>query len=352
MWPRVRQVVAGADHGPGRQHLERSRSPGRACLHGDGAMAGVRHVRHVRHVGPGQGRKTATAMRRAASVVDLSLPGQREIVAADPAVLTRLPGPVLVDEWQRLPEVWDHVRRAVDAGSPAGHFIIAGSSAPRGAVVRRPAARPRSASGWGQHDGAARVGPFPQQGPQPSDPLWVQPVGRLVQHQDVRIGEQRRRETKPWRMPSEYLPTLRRASCSRPTSASTSDTRARGSPAMVANERRCMRAERPGWGATWSDEGSQGMGVTRRGLVTVQQNLPCTRPGNPADHLECRGLARSIGSEESGDGSATNAERYVLNGGKSAVVLCRPSTVIAAPARLAATASAVREIPWRKNPVR
>ncbi|WP_322761182.1 hypothetical protein [Frankia sp. Cr2] len=59
-----------------------------------------------------------TAMQRAASVIDLSLPGQREIVTADPSILTRLPGPVLVDEWQRLPEVWDHVRHAVDAGSP------------------------------------------------------------------------------------------------------------------------------------------------------------------------------------------------------------------------------------------
>lgn len=84
-------------------------------------------------------------MQRAVSVVDLSLPAQREILASDPSVLTRLPGPVLVDEWQRLPEVWDQVRRAVDAGSPLGHFIIAGSSAPRGAVV---------------HSGAGRVVPM------------------------------------------------------------------------------------------------------------------------------------------------------------------------------------------------
>jgi len=91
--------------------------------------------------GPKGVGKTATAMQRAASVIDLSLPGQREIVAADPSILTRLPGPVLVDEWQRLPEVWDHVRHAVDAGSPPGHFIVAGSSAPRGTVVHSGAGR-------------------------------------------------------------------------------------------------------------------------------------------------------------------------------------------------------------------
>lgn len=99
------------------------------------------HLRALSIHGPKGVGKTATAMQRAASVIDLSLPGQREIVTADPSILTRLPGPVLVDEWQRLPEVWDHVRHAVDAGSPAGHFIVAGSSAPRGTVVHSGAGR-------------------------------------------------------------------------------------------------------------------------------------------------------------------------------------------------------------------
>jgi predicted AAA+ superfamily ATPase len=99
------------------------------------------HLRALSIHGPKGVGKTATAMQRAVSVVDLSLPAQREILTADPSILTRLPGPVLVDEWQRLPEVWDQVRHSVDAGSPPGHFIIAGSSAPRGAVVHSGAGR-------------------------------------------------------------------------------------------------------------------------------------------------------------------------------------------------------------------
>ena len=99
------------------------------------------HLRALSIHGPKGVGKTATAMQRAVSVIDLSLPAQREILSADPSILTRLPGPVLVDEWQRLPEVWDQVRRAVDAGSPPGHFIIAGSSAPRGAVIHSGAGR-------------------------------------------------------------------------------------------------------------------------------------------------------------------------------------------------------------------
>ena len=99
------------------------------------------HLRALSIHGPKGVGKTATAMQRAVSVVDLSLPAQREILAADSSVLTHLPGPVLADEWQRLPEVWDQVRHAVDAGSPPGHFIVAGSSAPRGAVIHSGAGR-------------------------------------------------------------------------------------------------------------------------------------------------------------------------------------------------------------------
>lgn len=99
------------------------------------------HLRALSIHGPKGVGKTATAAQRASSVIDLSLPRQRELVTADPSILTSQPGPVLVDEWQRLPEVWDHVRHAVDAGSPPGYFIIAGSSAPRGTTVHSGAGR-------------------------------------------------------------------------------------------------------------------------------------------------------------------------------------------------------------------
>jgi predicted AAA+ superfamily ATPase len=99
------------------------------------------HLRALSIHGPKGVGKTATAAQRAATVVDLSLAAQRELVTADPTILTTMPSPVLVDEWQRLPEVWDHIRHAVDAGSPPGHFIIAGSSAPRGAVIHSGAGR-------------------------------------------------------------------------------------------------------------------------------------------------------------------------------------------------------------------
>ncbi|MGI8749669.1 MAG: ATP-binding protein [Thermoleophilaceae bacterium] len=75
--------------------------------------------------------KTATASKRAATVHRLDDPAQRAIAEADTARLLSAPPPVLIDEWQYLPPVWDKVRRAVDAGAPPGQFLLTGSASPR-----------------------------------------------------------------------------------------------------------------------------------------------------------------------------------------------------------------------------
>jgi uncharacterized protein len=80
--------------------------------------------------GPKGVGKTATATQRAASVIELDDPGERDLLAADPKRLDRFPGPVLVDEWQRYPEVWDLVRRSVDRQPIAGRFLLTGSATP------------------------------------------------------------------------------------------------------------------------------------------------------------------------------------------------------------------------------
>lgn len=91
--------------------------------------------------GPKGVGKTATARRRARTVLALDDELQLEILRAGPGLITTLPGPLLVDEWQRYPESWDRVRRAVDNGAPAGRYLLTGSSAPRGATVHSGAGR-------------------------------------------------------------------------------------------------------------------------------------------------------------------------------------------------------------------
>ena len=81
--------------------------------------------------GPKACGKTETARRQAASEVllDIDLNAQ-QAAALDPGLI--LPGahPRLLDEWQLQPAIWNHVRRAVDAGKQPGMYILTGSAVP------------------------------------------------------------------------------------------------------------------------------------------------------------------------------------------------------------------------------
>lgn len=81
--------------------------------------------------GPKGVGKTATAERRATTVFRLDDPAQRQIAEAGADVLLDAAPPVLLDEWQHVPSVWDAVRRRVDAGANAGQFLLAGSASPQ-----------------------------------------------------------------------------------------------------------------------------------------------------------------------------------------------------------------------------
>jgi len=85
--------------------------------------------------------KTATASRRATTVHALDDPAQRSVAHADPARLLDSAPPVLIDEWQYVPECWDLVRRAVDAGADPGRFLLTGSTSPAGAATHTGAGR-------------------------------------------------------------------------------------------------------------------------------------------------------------------------------------------------------------------
>lgn len=80
--------------------------------------------------GPKGVGKTRTALQRAQTVHRLDDPAELAIAHADPARLLEGKLPVLIDEWQRLPQVWDLVRRAVDDGARPGSFLLTGSAVP------------------------------------------------------------------------------------------------------------------------------------------------------------------------------------------------------------------------------
>jgi predicted AAA+ superfamily ATPase len=90
--------------------------------------------------GPKAVGKTTTAIQRCATVRRLQRAAERAVVEADPRVIAKDPAPVLLDEWQRVPEVWDTVRDLVDEDNTAGRFVLTGSSPL-----------------FGTHSGAARI---------------------------------------------------------------------------------------------------------------------------------------------------------------------------------------------------
>jgi uncharacterized protein len=91
--------------------------------------------------GPKGVGKTATAQRRAATVFAMDDATQRELLTADPQRLDRAPAPVLVDEWQREPAVWDFVRRSVDRNPAPARFLLTGSATPTSAPTHSGAGR-------------------------------------------------------------------------------------------------------------------------------------------------------------------------------------------------------------------
>lgn len=79
-------------------------------------------------VGPRAAGKTTTARRYAANVARLDRPAESAAFAADPdAALRALGEPLLLDEWQAVPEVLGAVKRAVDDDPRPGRFLLTGS---------------------------------------------------------------------------------------------------------------------------------------------------------------------------------------------------------------------------------
>jgi len=85
--------------------------------------------------------KTSTAGERAATRYELDEKTHLAVVSADVGLALSRPAPVLIDEWQHHPPVWDRVRRAVDNHDPPGPFLLTGSVAPKGTGVHTGAGR-------------------------------------------------------------------------------------------------------------------------------------------------------------------------------------------------------------------
>ena len=118
----------------------------------------------------------------------------------------------------------------------------------------------------GDEHGAAASGVVAQEVAQPADALRVEPVGGLVENEDLRVAEQRGGQAEPLahaeRVAADPAVRPRRSS---PTVASTSATRPRPMPAAGAVTRRWFRAERQGWKVFASSTRADGVRGIARG---------------------------------------------------------------------------------------
>ncbi|MCP9943020.1 ATP-binding protein [Cyanobium sp. ATX 6E8] len=72
-----------------------------------------------------------TASQQAASSVLLDIDqAARQVLAVEPRLVLEGARPRLLDEWQVAPELWNQVRRAVDASDQPGQFLLTGSAVP------------------------------------------------------------------------------------------------------------------------------------------------------------------------------------------------------------------------------
>jgi predicted AAA+ superfamily ATPase len=95
--------------------------------------AALRRTGAVQIVGPKWCGKTTTAERVSKSVIYFQDPDERDnylrIASEQPSLLLRGEKPLLLDEWQDAPKIWDAVRFAVDReGGAPGRYLLTGSS--------------------------------------------------------------------------------------------------------------------------------------------------------------------------------------------------------------------------------
>ena len=98
---------------------------------------GLRSAGFVVLEGPRACGKTWTGLRSARSAVRLDIEvDARAVGAIEPSALLSGAMPRLIDEWQVVPTVWNHVRHTCDTSTERGLFILAGSALTADDVTR------------------------------------------------------------------------------------------------------------------------------------------------------------------------------------------------------------------------
>jgi len=72
--------------------------------------------------------KTESCKQIVKTTYRLNLPETQNFLSLSPEIILEKEKPVLLDDWQRLPMIWDFVRHAIDDGLNDGSVLLTGSS--------------------------------------------------------------------------------------------------------------------------------------------------------------------------------------------------------------------------------
>ncbi|MEU4362440.1 ATP-binding protein [Promicromonospora sp. NPDC023987] len=183
--------------------------------------------------GPKYCGKTWTAMQFARTVVRVDDEEDLQLQAAldvDPGLLLKGEVPVLLDEWQYAPSLWNKVRREVDRRQADGQFILTGSSTPDDDARRHTGAgryavlqmRPMSLFESGHSTGQVSLRQmFDGKAPRGFAPSWDATSARRAIAERVVVGgwpaNQKRSVVAAARANENYLSLIRQHDISRAT---------------------------------------------------------------------------------------------------------------------------------------
>ena len=126
-----------------------------------------------------------------------------------------------------------------------------------------------------------------------------------------------------WRMPSEYLPTRRRAAVSsRPTSSSSASTRCAGYRGVGGDGERFAAAAPGVLGGRVEQDADAPPGIRQVAVAPAENaGVAAVGLGEADEHAHGGGLAGAVGAEKARDGARLAAERDVRDDGAPAELL-------------------------------
>lgn len=91
---------------------------------------GLESIGAVLLEGPRACGKTETGLHVSESDIRLDQAKSRQLAELSPELVLQGATPRLIDEWQVVPQIWNEVRREIDARKQPGQFVLSGSASP------------------------------------------------------------------------------------------------------------------------------------------------------------------------------------------------------------------------------